>query len=322
MKTYDGDHEMNSNVINGRSNVQSKTGDLLPVFSGFLGGDQVKLVDARALYVFMQVRRDFATWIKARILKFGFVVGEDYLTAKSGEQLDSPDLVNQVSRHGGDRRSIDYHLTLDMAKELAMVENNERGRQARRYFIECEKRLQQIAPSDAETIQGQTIGTDGFHCLAAVVDGKAKRLPAALRRGAKNHLWSQVHKAFSVVTAEDIPASQLDAARNFVAAYALEGEWLGRDALEGFGGLIGKKLKGAERWLVSVDHTGQEQYTPVPENASVLSYEDLIAGMVSTRGDIPVSTDEMFEFVMAALTNIKCRSDHMRHMLRMQRTSH
>lgn len=250
---------MNSTAGNTDCNVQSKTGDLLPVFSGSLGGDQVKLVDARALHVFMQVRRDFATWIKARIRKFGFVVGEDYLIAKSGEQLDSPDLVNQVSRHGGDRRSIDYHLTLDMAKELAMVENNERGRQARRYFIECEKRLQQIAPSDAETIQGQTIGTDGFHCLAAVVDGKTKRLPAALRRGAKNHLWSQVHKAFSVVTAEDIPASQLDAARNFVAAYALEGEWLGRDALEGFGGLIGKKLKGSERWMVSVDHTGQEQ---------------------------------------------------------------
>lgn len=172
------------------------------------------------------------------------------------------------------------------------------------------------------TLVGQTIGTDGFHCLAAVVDGKTKRLPAALRRGAKNHLWSQVHKAFSVVTAEDIPANQLDAARNFVAAYALEGEWLGRDALEGFGGLIGKKLKGSERWMVSVDHTGQEQYTPIPENASVLSYEDLIAGMVSTRGDIPVSTDEMFEFMMAALTNLKCRTDHMQHMLRVQRASH
>ena len=172
-----------------------------------------------------------------------------------------------------------------------------------------------------ETLVGQTIGTDGFHCLAAVVDGKAKRLPAALRRGAKSHLWSQVHKAFSVVTAEDIPASQLDAARNFVAAYALEGEWLGREAIEGFAGLIGKRLKRSERWLVSLDPSGKEQYTPVPENASVLSYEELIAGMVSTRGDIPVSIDEMFEFVMAAMLNIQCRTDHMRHMLRNQRAA-
>lgn len=302
---------MNSTAGITDCNVQSKTGDLLPVFSGDLGGNRVKLVDARALHSFMKVRRDFTTWIKGRIEKFRFVIGEDFISISR-----SP-----IPGSGNRGASIDYHLTLDMAKELSMVENNDRGRQARRYFIECEKRLQQIAPSDAETIQGQTIGTDGFHCLAAVVDGKTKRLPAALRRGAKNHLWSQVHKAFSVVTAEDIPASQLDAARNFVAAYALEGEWLGRDALEGFGGLIGKRLKGSERWMVSVDHTGQEQYTPIPENASVLSYEDLIAGMVSTRGDIPVSTDEMFEFMMAALTNLKCRTDNMQHMLRNQRAA-
>ena len=79
------------------------------------------------------------------------------------------------------------------------------------------------------TLVGQTIGTDGFHCLAAVVDGKLRHLPAAARRRARGHLWSQVHKAFSVVSAEHIPASQLEAARNFIAAYALEGEWLGRE---------------------------------------------------------------------------------------------
>ncbi|MCR2831326.1 antA/AntB antirepressor family protein [Acidithiobacillus ferrooxidans] len=44
---------------------------------------------------------------------------------------------NQVG-HGGDRRSVEYHLTIDMAKQLAMVQNNERGRQARLYFIECD----------------------------------------------------------------------------------------------------------------------------------------------------------------------------------------
>lgn len=38
----------------------------------------------------------------------------------------------------------EYYVTLDMAKELCMVENNEKGRQARRYFIECEKRLKNL----------------------------------------------------------------------------------------------------------------------------------------------------------------------------------
>lgn len=81
------------------------------------------------------------------------------------------------------------------------------------------------------TLLGETIGTDGFHCLAAVLDGKLRHLPTKARQRAKMHVWSQVHKAFSVVSAEDIPATQLDSARNFIAAYVvpLEGEFLGKE---------------------------------------------------------------------------------------------
>ncbi|MFJ2456571.1 phage antirepressor N-terminal domain-containing protein, partial [Pseudomonas protegens] len=68
------------------------------------------------------------------------------------------------------------------------------------------------------TLIGQTIGTDGFHCLGAVLDGKLRQLPAKTRHRARMHIWSQVHKAFSVVSAQDIPADQLDSARNFIAA--------------------------------------------------------------------------------------------------------
>lgn len=86
----------------------------------------------------------------------------------------------------------------------------------------------------AASVLSTTIGTDGFHCLAAVLDGKVRHLPVAARRGAKNHIWSQVHKAFSVVTAEDIPAAQLDSARNFIAAYHVqEGEWLPKEEKAG-----------------------------------------------------------------------------------------
>lgn len=81
-----------------------------------------------------------------------------------------------------------------------------------------------------ETVLNSTIGTDGFHCLAAVLDGKLRHLPTKARQRAKMHVWSQVHKAFSVVSAEDIPATQLDSARNFIAAYNVhEGEWLGKE---------------------------------------------------------------------------------------------
>lgn len=84
------------------------------------------------------------------------------------------------------------------------------------------------------TLIGQTIGTDGFHCLAAVLDGKLRMLKGGAKRAAKNHIWQQVHRAFSVVRAEDIPADQIDSARNFIAAYSVrEGEWMpGKDAPE------------------------------------------------------------------------------------------
>ena len=82
------------------------------------------------------------------------------------------------------------------------------------------------------TLLGPTIGTDGFRCLAAVLDGKVKHLPVPVRKRAKQHVWSQVHKAFSVVSAQDIPACEMEAVRNFVASYALEGEWIGKDSTQ------------------------------------------------------------------------------------------
>ena len=77
------------------------------------------------------------------------------------------------------------------------------------------------------TLIGCTIGTDGFQCLAGVLEGKVRHLPLPDKKRVKNHIWSQVHKAFSVVSAQDIPADKLDSARNFIAAYqVLEGELL------------------------------------------------------------------------------------------------
>lgn len=76
------------------------------------------------------------------------------------------------------------------------------------------------------TLVGQTIGTDGFHMLGSLIKGKVSSLPAPVQRRATAKIWSQTHAAFGVRSAADIPAEQLDAARNFIAAYALEGEWL------------------------------------------------------------------------------------------------
>lgn len=77
-----------------------------------------------------------------------------------------------------------------------------------------------------ETLSGQAIGASGFRCLGAVLDGKVSHLQPPVRKSVKQHVWSQVRRAFSVTSVQDIPADQLDSARNFVAAYAIEGEFI------------------------------------------------------------------------------------------------
>lgn len=211
---------MNATAISVENNVQSETEQAVPVFVGTLRDEKAQLVDARSLHRFLSVDARFNDWATRRIAEYGFQDGEDFYSF--------------LSKSSGGRPSREYHITLDMAKELSMVERNDKGRQARRYFIACEKRLQQIAPQEAATIRGQTIGTDGFHCLAAVLDGKLRLLKGGAKRAAKNHIWQQVHRAFSVVRAEDIPAEQLDSARNFIASYSVkEGEWLPRQEKPG-----------------------------------------------------------------------------------------
>ncbi|EFM8156112.1 phage antirepressor Ant [Escherichia coli] len=107
---------------------------LIPVFNGTISNETTLLVNARDLYSFLGVGRMFAHWVKERIAEYGFVESQDYiLICQNG----------QTKGRGGNRRSKDYHLTLDTAKELAMVERNEKGRQIRRYFIECEKKFRQ-----------------------------------------------------------------------------------------------------------------------------------------------------------------------------------
>lgn len=75
-----------------------------------------------------RANRSSPIWIKGRIEKYGFTEGLDY------SSFD-----NIVKRENGATVRKEYALSIDMAKELSMVENNDKGRQARKYFIECEK---------------------------------------------------------------------------------------------------------------------------------------------------------------------------------------
>ncbi|MGX5574073.1 antA/AntB antirepressor family protein [Bacillus toyonensis] len=109
--------------------------EMLPVYQNENGE---KFVNARELHEQMLVGKVFAAWIQDRIEKYGFIEREDFFP---------------VSEKTNGRPKVEYWLTLDTAKEVAMVQNNEAGRAIRKYFIEVEKRFrQQQAKSPAELI--------------------------------------------------------------------------------------------------------------------------------------------------------------------------
>lgn len=102
---------------------------LIPVFTGELTEESTQLCNARDLHTALQISTRFDDWMRRRIEEYGFVEGEDFSS--------------NLRKSRGGRPRIDYRLTIDMAKELAMIENNEVGRQVRRYFIRAEKELRQ-----------------------------------------------------------------------------------------------------------------------------------------------------------------------------------
>ncbi|EAI9416497.1 phage antirepressor Ant [Campylobacter coli] len=98
-------------------------------------GAEINSANAREIFQFLNSEQEYSNWIKNRISHYNFIENQDYI-------------IEIVYTKGRPRK--EYYVTLDMAKELCMVENNEKGRQARRYFIECEKRLKNL---EAEQMQ-------------------------------------------------------------------------------------------------------------------------------------------------------------------------
>lgn len=92
--------------------------------------DGKQAVSARSLYEFLEVTERFSTWFE-RQLQFGFIENQDFTSVKSFT------LVN----NGAKREIDDYALTIDCAKEISMIQRNEKGKQARQYFIEAEKKF-------------------------------------------------------------------------------------------------------------------------------------------------------------------------------------
>lgn len=95
-----------------------------------IDGEPVQTVNARELHAFLGVGAQFKDWIQRRIQQHGLVENQDFVCCS---------ILSSKGRGGHNAK--DYHFTVNVAKHVSMAEHTEKGKEARDYFIECERRL-------------------------------------------------------------------------------------------------------------------------------------------------------------------------------------
>ena len=110
---------------------------LIKITKNNINGSEINSVNAREIYDYLGLAKgQFSRWIKTAIEKYDFIQNEDFLS------IDTD--VEGVK---------DYIVTLDMAKELCMVSNTEKGKEARKYFIEFEKQGKTLINQQSQEIR-------------------------------------------------------------------------------------------------------------------------------------------------------------------------
>lgn len=117
---------------------------LIKIEAAQVGDATIQTVDARVLHAFLENRDHFSTWIKERIEQYGFLENQDFTSYSANAEK-------------GGRPRIEFALSLDMAKELSMVERNAKGKEARQYFLDCERQAKAVALSPANLSRMQLI---------------------------------------------------------------------------------------------------------------------------------------------------------------------
>ena len=105
--------------------------ELIKLNQNDFDGQIKQTVNARELWQKLEINSKFADWFKNRVNKYEFIENIDFIS------------VSKILENGG--KSIEYFISIDMAKELCMVENNLQGKKIRKYFLECEKKLKEVS---------------------------------------------------------------------------------------------------------------------------------------------------------------------------------
>lgn len=108
------------------NNIVPQNAPLIPIREH----EGAQAVSGRDLHAFLEAKARYNDWFP-RMVEYGFAEGQDFYSI--------------LGESTGGRPSTDHALSLDMAKELAMIQRTDRGKQARQYFIEVEKRAREAA---------------------------------------------------------------------------------------------------------------------------------------------------------------------------------
>ena len=143
----------------------------ITAFAGSINNEEVTLINGEDLHAALGIQTPYSKWILRRIEEFGFVRNLDFIGVDKIVRTEAGFFGER------DKKMIEYHLTLDMAKELAMVERSEIGRQVRRYFIQIENEVRDAIPawalSQIEQTQAQLRAA---HTLALRGNGFLQRV--------------------------------------------------------------------------------------------------------------------------------------------------
>lgn len=104
--------------------------------------DGIQAVMGRDLHKFLEVSERYTQWF-ARMEEYGFLAGQDF--------------IRETGKSTGGRPSVNHIINLDMAKEISMIQRTEKGKQARQYFIECERRAKDPAQLSPEELMARAI---------------------------------------------------------------------------------------------------------------------------------------------------------------------
>ncbi|MDT2690742.1 ORF6C domain-containing protein [Enterococcus gallinarum] len=209
-----------------------------------------QLVSGRELYEFLEVATPYTQWFE-RMVEYGFT-----------ENVDFIGLSQKSEKPQGGRPMLDHAISLDMAKEISMIQRTEKGKQARQYFIQVEKEYrkelkktlndpreqlrlfyqfgeQTAVRVDAiekdvsilkETMrisgkQEADIQRAGKQKVIEVLGGKDSPAYESISKKVFATFWSEFKRYFSIPRYGELPCKQFEEALIFIA------EWLPETAM-------------------------------------------------------------------------------------------